>query len=222
MARISRNVPFEEWVRYNFDHAVTDPAWYWDVDADSVELDSSPHIFYTTQLFSGSTETLSPFTDAQVNQGLWLLIGESTSELRVLRDETLPLADRICCVDSIFALFRDCFARRCTSHLSYIDEPGAGALNLVCYMWWDIFPLIGHPEDALQRQIDDACLDVMQKTLEIPSIACQESALHGLGHWTLSYGDRCRKIIESFVQNHPDLQPRLRDYAMSASRAEIL
>jgi hypothetical protein len=221
MARISTNVPFEKWVRHIFDHAVTDPAWYWDVDADSVELDPNRLVSYTTQLFSRSTETLSPFTDAQVDQGLWLFVG-ATAELHVLLDTTLPLDDRVCCIDSIATLFKDCFAQRCTAHLSHIDEPGAGPMNSICYMWWDIFPFTGHPEDASQKQIDDACLAVMQKTLEIHSMACQESALHGLGHWVPSYGDRCRKIIASFVQKHPELRSELRDYAMKASRANVL
>ena len=221
MARISTNVPFEEWVRYIFDHPVTDPAWYWDIDADSVELDPIRLILYTTQLFSRSKETLSSFSDAQVDQGLWLLVG-ARSELDVLLDTTLPLADRVCCIDSIVTLFRDCFAQRCSAHLSHIDEPGVGPLNSVCYMWWEIFPFTGHPEDDSQKQIDDACIAVMEEMLEIHSIACQESALHGLGHWVLSYNDRCCKIIASFLQKHPEMRPELRDYAMKASRANVL
>ncbi len=222
MARVLTNLPFEEWVRYIFDHPVTDPAWYWDADADSLELDPLQNILFTTQLFSHSTETLSVFTDAQVNQGLWLLVSETTSDLRILGDAALPLADRIRCIDSILLLFEDCFGRRCTPHLSHIDETGVGPLNSICYMWWDIFPLFGRPEDTARSDIDGACLAVMQKTLEVPSIACQEGGLHGLGHWANYYSDRCGEIITTFLAQHPDVRPEMRDYATRAREANIL
>ena len=221
MVNIPTNIPFEEWVRYVFDHPVVKPEWYWGGDADSLDLDQAKLILYITQLFSRSAEVLSAFSDAQVDQGFWLLVG-APSELQILGEATLPITDRVCCIDSILVLFRDCFARRCTNHLSHIDKPGVGPLNSSCYMWWDIIPLHGDPEDASRRQIDDACLTVMQKTLEIPSVACQESALHGLGHWACYYGERCSQIIATFLQRHPDLGSEVRDYATKASRGDIL
>ncbi len=122
-----------------------------------------------------------------------------------------------------FVVVALCFAR-CILHLSHFrePEPGVGVLNVVCYMWWDIFPLVGQPEDSTRREIDEACLSVMETTLELPSIACQESALHGLGHWGLSYPGRCQGIISTFIQRHTNVRGDLLRYAERAKEGNIV
>ena len=166
---------FDNWVRYLFDHPVTDPAWHWDINAEFVDLEPNRVVQYTTQLLRHSSELLAPYSDAQANLGLWFLIGEGNSPLHVLTEPTIPIEDRLRCIDSISILFEQCFAKRCTPHLSHLDEPGAGALNPVCYMWWDVFPLYGQPENLSRHEIDARCLSVMETVLQLPSIACQES-----------------------------------------------
>ena len=51
MARVLTNLTFEEWLRYLFDHPVTDQPWYWDADRDSVELEPHRVVAYGTRLF---------------------------------------------------------------------------------------------------------------------------------------------------------------------------
>jgi hypothetical protein len=216
MNQVLTDLSFDEWVRHMFDHPVTDPAWHWDANADCVELKPERVISYATGLFQSAGKLLAPYTDAQVNQGLWFLINEISSPLYALAEASIPLAQRVHCIQSISTVFDQCFVPRCTPHLSHIDEPGAGALNPVCYMWWDIFPLYGQPEDKARREIDEACLAVMEAVLELPSVACQESALHGLGHWGLYYKSRCRSIISAFMQRHTDLRSNLKGYATRA------
>ncbi len=36
----------------------------------------------------------------------------------------------------------------------------------------------------------------MARTLAIPHLACQEGALHGLGHWQRAYPDRVAAIVD--------------------------
>ncbi|MCG6534354.1 MAG: hypothetical protein L7F78_06605 [Syntrophales bacterium LBB04] len=141
MARVLTNLTFEEWFRYLFDHPVIDPRWYWDADRDSVELEPQRVVAYFTQLFEGAGELLAPYPDAQAEQGLWFLIGECTSPLYALTDAAVLLKERLCCIRAIATVFEQCFVPRCTPHLGYLSESGAGALNSVCYMWWDIFPV---------------------------------------------------------------------------------
>ena len=205
-----------------FDHPVNDPAWYWDTDADYAELASECVITYAASLFERAGGLLAPYGDAQVNQGLWFLISESGSPLYALGEAGIPLKQRVRCIHSMTTLFEQCLATRCTPHLSHLDEPGAGALNSVCYMWWDIFPLYGQPEDVARREIDAACLSVMEATLELPSVACQENALHGLGHWGLSYESRCQSIVSAFLRREQSLRPELRTYAERARRTDVL
>lgn len=226
MGKVLTKLSFEEWVRYLFDHPVNgtqEPAWYWNQDADSVELPPQLVIAYSTRLFLNAGKLLAPYTDAQANQGLWLLIGEGTSPLYALCDASVALKERLNCVHSIVPLFENCFVPRCTQHLSHFNqtETGTGALNAVCYMWWDTFPLVGEPEDMMKREIDEACLSVMETILQLPSLACQESALHGLGHWGLSYKNRCQGIISAFLKTYPDLKPELAEYASHAHEREV-
>jgi hypothetical protein len=221
MSKALTDLSFDEWVRHLFDHPVTDPAWHWDVDADYAELEPQVVVSYATRLFQQAGELLAPYTDAQANQGLWLLISETASPLYALAEASIPLEQRVRCIRSISTVFDQCFVARCTPHLSHRDEPGAGALNPICYMWWDIFPLHRQPEDKELREIDEACLSVMETTLQLPSVACQESALHGLGHWGLSYKSQCQSIIYAFMQRHRDLRPELREYAVCAGEAYV-
>lgn len=212
--------PFEQWVSYMFDHPVTEPAWYWDIDEPSVNLSKPLVVEYATRLFQNSGSLLAPYSDEQLNQGLWYLIGESTTDLYALRNLEIPLEARLECIRSIYEVYRQCFLPRCTQHLSYMDEPGAGPLNGICYMWWDIFPLYGQPKDPLRKAIDEACMSVMKETLELPSEACQEAALHGLGHWGLYYEDQCKAIIEPFLRR-TNLRPELLRYAKHAHMAYV-
>jgi hypothetical protein len=52
---------------------------------------------------------------------------------------------------------------------------------------------------------DPDILQVMGSTLQLDSIACRESALHGLGHWQHQYPQRVGEIIDKFSMSQPDL-----------------
>ena len=52
---------------------------------------------------------------------------------------------------------------------------------------------------------DPDILQVMESTLQLDSIACRESALHGLGHWQHQYPQRVGEIIDKFSMSQPDL-----------------
>lgn len=221
MSKVLTDLSFDEWMRHIFDHPVANPAWHWDEEADYAELKPQRVVIYATELFQHAGLLLAPYSDAQVNQGLWFLLLEGASPLYALTDVSIPLEQRLHCIHSILTVFEQCFVVRCTPHLSHLDEPGAGALNPICYMWWDNFPLHGQPKDTARREIDEACLSVMETTLQLPSVACQESALHGLGHWGLYYKSQCQGIISTFMLRHCDLRPELKEYAARAREAYV-
>lgn len=215
MGIILHDPPFERWVQYLFNHPVTDPAWYWDLTVDQVDVNPRLVVAYVTRLFEESGALLAEFSDGQLNHGLWFLV--STSEvLYALRDKNVALDHRIQCVRSISQIFQQLFAERCTPHLSHLEIVGASPLNRICYMWWDILSHHGQPNDPSRRAVDSACLEVMEETLALPSIACQESALHGLGHWALYYPERCSEAVDGFLASHPRLSPNLVEYAKCA------
>ena len=212
MTAILHDPPFERWIQYLFDHPVAKPAWYWDPDAESADVNPHLAVAHVTRLFEESGALLADYSDAQLDQGLWFLVSIS-EELIALQNTGVPLDDRIACVRSISEIFKQLFAERCTPHLSHYYVAGASPLNNICYMWWDIIPLCGQPKDPARRKIDSACLEVMQEIVDLPSLACQESALHGLGHWALYYPKRCSEVVDGFLASHPHLPPELIEYA---------
>jgi hypothetical protein len=227
MAKQLTNLTFEEWLNYVFDHPAGDlsNAWYWDTDRDWWDEDAHPAqtVQFLTRAFDNAAAVLKPYSDAQLNQGLWFLVSNACSNhMFALMDESVPWPARERCIYSFHQLYEQCFARRCSPHLSHLSEPDANPLNLVCYMWWDIIPLYGKPNDPSRKEMDEAILQVMESTLQLDSIACRESALHGLGHWHMYYPERVGEIIDKFSMSHPHLPEKLESYMKAAYTGYVL
>ena len=225
MRKQLKDLTFDQWLTHVFDHPV-DPMkleWYWDPDADWWDGPAAHTIEFLMRTFENSRDVLQPYSDAQLNQGLWYIVSNACSNhMFALTDSSVPWPARHRCVRSIHSLFEQCFAAHCTPHLSHLDEPGAGPLNSVCYMWWDIIPISGQPDNPEHTEIDKEILGVLESTLHIDSIACRESALHGLGHWHLSYPKQVEAIISAFLENKSELRKDLQTYAMNAYGGCIL
>ena len=214
---------FEAWIAHVFDHAVTTPEWYFDPDAEHWTGSPALTVTYVTRLLEDPVAHVGSYSDEQLNQGFWYLVSNGASDyMFALLDEQVPLEARLRCIRAFTDVFAKLFAVRCSPHLSHLDEPGTHALNAVCYMWWDILPVCGRPSLAAQRQIDEECLRVMERVLDLDSMPCQESALHGLGHWQRQYPRRVEQTIAGFLAKHPGLRPDLLAYAKSAGRGCVL
>jgi hypothetical protein len=83
-------------------------------------------------------------------------------------------------------------------------------------MWWDVFPSLALAGDPNLPTLHNCALRTMKRILNLNSIACQESALHGLGHWQPKYEERVIAIIDDFCEAYPETDPRLLAYAKSA------
>ena len=225
MGRQLTNLTFEGWLAYVFDHPVEThrQEWYWDTDRDWWEEDTPEAVQFMTQAFENAAAVFEPYSDAQLNQGLWFLASNACSNhMFALMNESIPWPARARCVASMHRLYEQCFARRCSPHLSHLDEPGRNPLNSACYMWWDILPIIGQPDDPARASLDQAILQVMESTLQLDSIACRESALHGLGHWQMYYPARVGQIIDRFSMKHPRLPEKLEAYMKAAYTGHVL
>jgi hypothetical protein len=219
----SRLPTFPEWVQHIFDHPVSDPEWYWAPDADTAEPPAPTSVAYLTRLFTDPEPISAPYTDAQLNQGFWYLVSNSCSNyMFTLLQPEVAWPARRAGLRAITNLFAQLFASRCSPHLSHLDERGASPLNSACYMWWDLFPTWGHPESPSEALVDAELLGVMQRVLALDTLACQESALHGLGHWHLRYPAEVEETIGVFLKRQPRLDPRLRQYAFSARQGCVL
>jgi hypothetical protein len=214
---------FDHWVKHVFDHEVRKPEWYWDKDALYWDAPSELTVEYLTQLFGRPLPTLANYSDEQLNQGFWYLLSPGCSNhMFAVTDEAVPLELRIKCVKSIQRIFEQMFSGLCSEHLSHIDEKGAAPLNSICYMWWDLVPLQWEPGEPSKESISKAALEVMEETLTFDSIACQESALHGLGHWELFYPTEVAEIVDRYLEDNPNLRSELKDYAVKAREGHVL
>ena len=213
------DLSYEDWVEHVFSHEVCKHgiAWYFDLDAPWWDGPPAVTLDYVTRLFEAPEAALEYFADSQIAQGIYYLVDSGAGDLlRPLGDPRLPLEDRLRCVAAIHTFFARIFQPRCTPHLSRLDEAGTGPLNGICYMWWDIFPAAGTPDAVDGQAINQAILGVMVQGLGLDSIACQESALHGLGHWQPYHEDAVAAIVDRFRAGHPDLRPELSAYAQAA------
>lgn len=77
-------------------------------------------------------------------------------------------------------------------------------------------PIYGCPNDPSRAEEDNEFLGVMADILNLQSVACQESALHGLGHWQMHYPVIVAKLIDEFLARNQQLRAELRQYALSA------
>ena len=89
-------------------------------------------------------------------------------------------------------------------------------------MWWDSFPSIGLDGDPNLGQLQQTALAAMADILRLDSIACRESALHGLGHWQLQRHGDVEPIIDAFLAANPAIRPELAAYARAARSGCIL
>jgi hypothetical protein len=89
-------------------------------------------------------------------------------------------------------------------------------------MWWDVYPTIGDPTSSPTiAQVDRAMLEVIQDILKLDSEACWHSALHGLGHWQVSYPSEVARTVDEFLDGHPKIDPALREYALAAREGNV-
>lgn len=198
-------VPFEDWVVGVFDPTVEDP---WPPTAQELE--------YLNRLFSDPVGVLEGLSDEEIGVGLWSVLDSGGAGTALaLNDATLPLDDRIACVHQIRNLYRELFVPRCAERLGHLSEQG-GRLEMICYMFWDVAVFGGPPGEREGNLFEDAVLDVLEDTLYLEHAACQESAIHGLGHRVSRHPDRAPAILERWIRNGPLRDPRLRPYAEAA------
>jgi hypothetical protein len=210
------------WISHVFDHPASDPEWHWSSDAPYWQ-DNAEHIAtLIADTFECADELLARFTDAQLNQAFWYLVSASCSEFMFsLVEPSVPLPTRLRALRSFVPLFEQVMAARCSPHLSHLNEKPANSLNSACYMWWDILPIHGKPDDPERADFDAEVLRILPRLLSIPHDACRESALHGISEWQLYY-PRIEVVVDEWLAQTPALRPELRSYAQRAKAGSVL
>ncbi|MFT2213933.1 hypothetical protein [Rhizobium giardinii] len=213
------DLSYDDWLEHAFSHAIRPHGNPWFFDDDPPWWDPTPSVAidYFTRLFSTTGPSLAGFCDAQIAQGFTYLLSTSASgDNGWFYNTSVPTAARRRCIEAIAEVFADLFAPRCAAVLCHLDEPGAAALNTVCYMWWDEFPCLALPDDPDCDLLHSTAIDVMRRTLKLGSIACQEAALHGLGHWARYRPGDVAVTIDAFLGDGRGKRTELVSYSRSA------
>jgi len=220
-----KDLTYHDWLEHAFGHEVRfqQAAWFFDHDRDWWDPEPAVALAYLTRLFESPEPFIFEYSDSQIAQGLTYLVNTSASgDHRWFSSTEVPIESRVHCLEAITSSFAQLFVPRCTPHLSHLSETDAGPLNGVCYMWWDEFPCLALAGDPNRPMMQEAALCTMARILVFQSPACQESALHGLGHWQRDHDRQVCAIIDGFLAANPDIDPRLIGYANAARHGCVL
>jgi hypothetical protein len=232
---------FEAWLEYLFDRPPSDlepTPWYHRIDDPPTEWtlryeeSDSPvaKAERIRRLFGDAGTLLRPYSDEQVGHGLNVIVNPACGgDIWVLAGGEIPSALRAAGLRSIVTLFAEVFAPRLrVAHPGYVhpwqhSESGQRVhpLYFVCYMFWDVAPLVPSRDDIL-LEVLEAKLEVLEATLALDSVACQRAALHGLGHEYFAAPDKVPEIIHRWLQRHPHAPDELRAYAVQATTGRVL
>jgi hypothetical protein len=197
--------------------------WYFDPDTPHWDPPADEALSHLVGLFENPVSALENYADSQISQGLTYLVNTiSSGDCGWFYSRAVSVSDRLRAISAIYSLFDQLFQPRCAPILLHVDEEGAKPLNSNCYMWWDSFPSVASPDDPHRLILHDAVLAVMEKILTLDSIACQESALHGLGHWQRDHPRLVESIVDRFLQSNTAPDYRLVAYAQAARRGCVL
>lgn len=230
-------------------------AWYWNDDGDAswnYSSESARVVSYLGQLVGNAERLLLSYSDGQVAQGLEYLNNNSLSNyIFALMDLEVAWPDRRRSIQAIYVVFERVFNQRCSAQLSHTrtaSDPPANPLNGACYMWWDTCPLHGQAAisaeedfvldseelvdpgpriDPYASELEAEILKILERTLALDNIACQEAALHGLGHRHYKHPEQVEEIVDAYLNEHLPEWPNdaegesLRGYALAARRGTV-
>ena len=186
-----------------------------------------------SQTFEHAGKDLATFSDIQIANGIDFMINEVNEPLYAVYDARVPLALRRRTIASFVPLYRDLFAVRCDN--CQVDN-ASNPLNTLCYMLWDAGALtldgLKQRNDPEANVLCESFMDVLETILFLPHTACQESALHGLGHSIISCNDDRERFPKSYRSKMIDMinrylrqkgiGSRLLKYAKQAKTGVIL
>jgi len=184
--------------------------WFFHVEAT---FDSKRTCEYYVRLFLEPTFLLDRFSRPQLEEGFWAIQASSLecSVHNIISDTDLPIALRNDCITSMFHLFKNFFAK----------EPLETSAN----MWWDSLCFDWQCGNRKRERggedllLQDMMFQTLASILDLDSEFCHVSALHGLGH--LHHPDT-EKLVQRFIERHPQLTEGQKAYALAAAKFKVL
>jgi len=217
---MERAVNIDKFIDYLSDRDADGIEWYFREDHNDPEIEASRLLELSSEVFTSIEKLSTEFEEKQICMGLRYLVNPSCGPIPYFYvDTSVEFTVRVHAISSMESLFRALFAKIPDEDGLYINMPGLRlSYKETCYMWWDMFPRHGSPRRADLDRTDDVILQTIVSILQLPSQACRESALHGLGHWSLSRSEDVEKAIRAFLAH---ATPDLKAYAVDAMRGRV-
>jgi len=184
--------------------------WYWTTNY-RLDVDPQVQIAFMTKLFRRSGRLRRRFSEGQIEDGFWFMIGPGGQEW--FRDQLwnrdVPWQHRRACILSIPHLYKGVFRR---------------SVESIDFMLWDLLTEDYRFDNLLPKwkpetnRVRRTMLEALAAQLRLPHLTAQYSALHGLGHIGLP---RARKILRTYL-GKPRLRSEYRRYAEEALRGKLL
>jgi hypothetical protein len=204
---------FDQFVEFFFDREVVPDEKQFDYFLTGLAgehydeaVHSSPTVVIThmTKLFSEFGAIAPKYSLAQIDQGIWGILGENLRLYELLWHSSIPLELRVQCIRSMFSVYSD-----------FVSKSEVEVMPGCFDMWWDLI-LHGfwfqeklferHTEmgdtsmlDAESRLLLNVMFETLKKILGLPDARTQRYALHGLGHL---HHPGVREIVQEFIVNH--------------------
>jgi len=208
---------YQTWLDHLFDHPDDEPEWYFAEGFEFVPISPQRLTAHVLRLFRAPALLMTDYNDQQIASGLKYLIDNGCGgDIRLVSHVAIPQADRLELADLIDRVYSQIFAARCAPRLGHLSEETAQPLNMLCYMWWDAIVFDTTGDARLDREFFDALIEAMGRMLAIPHPACQEGALHGLGHWGEHDPARAEALIDAYLAGNRAARPELVNYARAA------
>jgi len=204
-----------EFTKYLFERPTDGLEWYFRDEHEDPSVAKELLVELVAGVFMQAASIGSQFSERQVCMGLRYLVNPSSGPIayRYL-DASIDFEVRKWAIASMRFVFSDLFAQKLEGNGAYREHGGLPlSYGETCYMWWDMFPRHGIPRRADMEDVDSVICQTIGSVLEVDVLACQESALHGLGHWFSSRPDEVETAVKSFL---PRVPFALQQYAFEA------
>jgi hypothetical protein len=209
----------KEFVQFLFDRPDDSKEWYFAEDFIPPQLDAQTQVAFAREVLTDAELHAEIFTERQFCLGYNYLINPACSaHCYSYLDTSINESERISVVVSMYNVFSLVFDRKCVGAASDRTDLTAATYEYLCYMWWDVFPRHGIPANSSLAGTDRTILTTLEKMLLLHSLACIESALHGLGHWHAARPDFVERTIDCKLSQIPG---PLRKYAKSARAGSV-
>lgn len=133
---------YQEFLTFLFDREESSVDWRFDFELIEPDLSDDEVVAFTKKMLENYATDLAKYSDWQLALGIEYIFSNTCSNLSFfLRDGPSPIKERIEAITALKVFFEHCLNTRCEPLLGHLSE-SKNKLNYLCYMLWDVTPLI--------------------------------------------------------------------------------